>query len=600
MPQQLGNKYAQIGDLAPFARELYQLALEHAPTLLEVYPLLADLEHRYDEKIQILLRGANQALQQGDQSEKGSVLQMTQYACVQHLSESAQGYLGNRRSFFSCLSRVLAGLRFEPEYMSQQVKTRIEEFQANQSHSSTIKIAKLYLFHAFSLPDARRQEGRLSPSFLSDLNTIFQALVNSYGLVVPEGKTDRQFQWYMKWLVFLKKEQQWEKALEITRTAQALPTATADWEKRVKIGKHLLEIHKHCGSPAGRRSAVRYLGGAYIAGDKYSEAGTLYQKSINSEKHNREFCCGLWERLIGIYYELHRYDDAVRASFKAYSLAASPADRAQYYRSAFYVDPDFKGLTALEQAAFKLPDGFTLGNGLPNFLSETAIGPNTRALMWGHAVWNQRFPCMKVKPRHLSSQMEQILTKQCPIDATKQVWQTHILILMPPLSGKSLEKEMQGRGAHWTIEPYNDCQQAVEKIRASTLEQCVPWVLMTREVIPGSEGKTYDEQVHLLQEKGGYKMPEALELITALRMDRVQDLPEGNRLAPLEGFVRCADKAHGGSILVGKETEGNRPIIHATQETGRIGAFFYHAGWNPSAIRRQDIKGTYGVQRFYS
>ena len=83
--------------------------------------------------------------------------------------------------------------------------------------------------------------------------------------------------------------------------------------------------------------------------------------------------------------------------------------------------------------------------------------------------------------------------------------------LLQELIRKHTEKEAS-RFAYYSDEVKNELGD----------KQCekAHWVLMTKDVIPGSRNKTYDEQKQLVQDKGedDYELPRAIEAAVSILM----------------------------------------------------------------------------------
>jgi hypothetical protein len=96
-----------------------------------------------------------------------------------------------------------------------------------------------------------------------------------------------------------------------------------------------------------------------------------------------------------------------------------------------------------------------------------------------------------------------ILTSDCPIFKGKKVMETHMLVWVPGnLTLNELEKLPGVK--------YDYCNRSVSDELEKTQEDSC-WVLMTKDVIPDSRDKTYQQQQELVEklDKGNYEFPKA-------------------------------------------------------------------------------------------
>lgn len=181
-----------------------------------------------------------------------------------------------------------------------------------------------------------------------------------------------------------------------------------------------------------------------------------------------------------------------------------------------------------------------LVHSLPNSASSTFIG-------FGVTKWATYFGDVGAEPP-LPPTIHQILSSPCPIWPDKTVQETHLLVLIPqtingnPLNlktiGELIKTPKQGHATQYRtfqLGEYLDPPAGASH-----------WVLMTRDVIPGSRHKRYHEQQLLVRQLppqpfASYQVPNVLDAVVCVLMEYVQS---GKRLlgnAPWV-YTRCQEK----------------------------------------------------------
>lgn len=169
---------------------------------------------------------------------------------------------------------------------------------------------------------------------------------------------------------------------------------------------------------------------------------------------------------------------------------------------------------------------------------------------FGVREWGQYFGEVNEAPR-LPVDIDAILRSPCPFWPDRKVEDTHLLVLIPSevngepftlnLLGR-LIKMPKGRGYKTQYDLYDMDTQRI-------LGDCAPdrsyWVLMTREVLPDSRGKTYKDQQSLIAEYAcevgmPYVMPYVLEAATVILAHYVRS---NERLYPDNPwtYTRCQE-----------------------------------------------------------
>jgi len=149
--------------------------------------------------------------------------------------------------------------------------------------------------------------------------------------------------------------------------------------------------------------------------------------------------------------------------------------------------------------------------------------------------------------------MKAILNEPCPFWEGKRVRDTHLLVLIPAevnsqpfslnLLGKLIQ-EPQGGGYKTRYRWYGEGVQ--QQIGAASPEASY-WLLMTRDILPGSLSKSYEDQKEIVAGHANriglsYRLPKALEAATVILMHHVHS---GERLYPdtlMSIYTRCEER----------------------------------------------------------
>ena len=141
----------------------------------------------------------------------------------------------------------------------------------------------------------------------------------------------------------------------------------------------------------------------------------------------------------------------------------------------------------------------------------------------GKADWAKYFGDVGAVP-DIPKGMVEILKSQCPFNPGQKVKDTHLLVLIPKtVNGKpftlNLLQELIQNPKEKTATDFNFYSQAVNELAETPIEKSY-WILMTKDVIPGSRNETYDKQKQLVKEKGGddYEPPRAIEAAASILM----------------------------------------------------------------------------------
>ena len=192
--------------------------------------------------------------------------------------------------------------------------------------------------------------------------------------------------------------------------------------------------------------------------------------------------------------------------------------------------------------------------------------------VFGAREWARYFGEVGEEPC-LPSDVDEVLESPCPFWPEKMVKDTHLLVLIPStVSGKAFTLDLLGeliqsprRGGRRTR--YFLYDDEVQRLSGDVYSSSSYWILLTRDVLPGSRGKPYTAQQALVAAQASrtgyplYEIPHVLEVATAILSHYVRTghrLYEGHEGAEIGGefpstSTRCAElsaNAVGRSSLV--------------------------------------------------
>ena len=177
-------------------------------------------------------------------------------------------------------------------------------------------------------------------------------------------------------------------------------------------------------------------------------------------------------------------------------------------------------------------------------------------LAFGPEAWRDHFGAIVGDVPSLPSDIEQLLDGSCPFWPDKQVRETHLLVLVPS----------KVNGVPYTLNKLGDlirpqfpdnaagyhCYSAFTSTQLGSVSpQSSCWVLLARDVIPGSRCQDYETQKELVADYSrrtglDYCLPSALEASTAVLAHYVRSrerlLPDG----PWLTYTRCQDLVSSG------------------------------------------------------
>jgi NLR family CARD domain-containing protein 3 len=202
-------------------------------------------------------------------------------------------------------------------------------------------------------------------------------------------------------------------------------------------------------------------------------------------------------------------------------------------------------------------------------------GTSVPAIAIGPKEWSQYFGEVGAAPP-LPANIDEILNGPCPFWRGKQVKDTHLLVLVPAMvDGRpftldllgELIKSPQGSGNKTQYRYYGS---DVQKELGAKSPRSSYWVLMTRDVLPGSRSKAYDAQEALVAAHASrlnlpYEMPDALSAATAILLHHART---GERLytnAPWT-YTRCQEKVLDNEypVVVGRFSSEGLIVYHSS------------------------------------
>ena len=163
---------------------------------------------------------------------------------------------------------------------------------------------------------------------------------------------------------------------------------------------------------------------------------------------------------------------------------------------------------------------------------------------FGKAKWEKYFGDIGTEPP-LPKDIDAILSSKCPFWPGKTVKETHLLVLIPekvdkkPFTLNALEKLIQSpKTGHATMYRYYH-----DDVKNELGNQSNPshWCLMSKDEIPNSRNKNYDQQKQMVAGYPTYALPKGIEAVTAILMHYVET---GERLytdSP-HTYTRCEEK----------------------------------------------------------
>ena len=180
----------------------------------------------------------------------------------------------------------------------------------------------------------------------------------------------------------------------------------------------------------------------------------------------------------------------------------------------------------------------------------------------GKEEWERYFGAVGSEPQ-LPSDISEIMDSACPFWPGNKVRDTHMLVLIPDqVAGNPLTLDYFGElvkspqgGGHKTQYRGAWYAEIVSPAIGSKVSDSSYWVLMTRDVLPGSRWKSYQDQCALVADHAkrtglSYEVPGALESAVVMLLHYVRS---GERLYSDNPwtYTRCRENVGGHQLAVG-------------------------------------------------
>jgi len=175
---------------------------------------------------------------------------------------------------------------------------------------------------------------------------------------------------------------------------------------------------------------------------------------------------------------------------------------------------------------------------------------------FGKAKWETYFGDIGEEPP-LPPDIHEILAGRCPFDSKKTVRETHMLVLVPAtVGGVPLTLNLLGellkkpKGGGRVTQYHDDVWQAIFDQYGAVPCQESHWVLMSRDVLPGTRSKSFRDQCAILAGFGDFRVPTLLEAAVCIFMEHVAT---GNRLYGDNPwtYTRCVEECKGYQTGIG-------------------------------------------------
>jgi NLR family CARD domain-containing protein 3 len=188
----------------------------------------------------------------------------------------------------------------------------------------------------------------------------------------------------------------------------------------------------------------------------------------------------------------------------------------------------------------------------PHSVTSTPATASIPSMAIGPQEWARYFGEVGEAPP-LPADIDKILESPCPFWPAKQVKDTHLLVLVPAtVGGEPFTLDLLGELVKKTNKGgrkacYGSYDTAVKGELGTQSPPASYWVLMTRDVLPGSRNQTYDAQKALVAKHASstglpYELPAALEAATAILLHHAHT---GERLYANRSpytYTRCREK----------------------------------------------------------
>lgn len=209
-------------------------------------------------------------------------------------------------------------------------------------------------------------------------------------------------------------------------------------------------------------------------------------------------------------------------------------------------------------------------------------------LAFGKKKWMEYFGDVGEDPL-LPTNIQAILNEPCPYWSEKKVADTHFLVLIPEkvngqyltlnTFGDLIKKPKKGTTAKYNV--YNDILEREYGDKSGGESH---WVLMTRDVLPGTKNKTYTDQKAILSKGCKYEVPSLLEATVSIMMEYILTGKSQYGNEPLT-YTRCQERGV-------SEGESYQNVVGDVDSSGISISLFYIGYYE------NDYNGLAALRRF--
>ncbi len=214
-----------------------------------------------------------------------------------------------------------------------------------------------------------------------------------------------------------------------------------------------------------------------------------------------------------------------------------------------------------------------------------------RNFVFGARQWERYFGEVERIP--LPLELSDILNERDPFETDKKVKDTFRLFLLPrkvnshPLTLNSLEKLVQSprEDSGGYSAPCHYREEASHQPLRNKPVNTACWILMRKQIIPGSQGKSFEEQQQMIGSCPGYTVPGVFECAVAGFTHYVQN---GEGL--INCFSRCQEEIRGVRLSVGSffnesEESANRHF----DEKSSLGIVAQRKFYDPRQLSKKSL-----------
>lgn len=350
------------------------------------------------------------------------------------------------------------------------------------------------------------------------------------------GEYDTALHWISTWVNLLIKRKERKSAEQLIQHTLKNYGPILSFVTRTVLYEKLETIYTES-NPEKLSDLWRKLGKVHQQNHQLDAAEGIYQKAVNQFPSAENFMA-----LAELQHARGNIKQSVFNYYRASVLASAKNDAGLFAlckRSLCAIDPDMQHLIVdqkmhmlAQNRVFQLQQ--ELASATDRILTiETRGISGTRSaelLAFGAAEWSRYFGDVGVEPP-LPPDIESILNSPCPLNAEQHVKDTHMLVLIPkmvngaPFTIHALQQLVAApRGGGWATQ----LNQVGEREDVLQEQGPIPapdahWVLMPKQAIPTSTGKTYDQQCLLITRLGAsYEVAHLLDALTCVLLERVR------------------------------------------------------------------------------